>query len=564
MCGDVSLFTVPCVKACKLTCMGRANSRSLRTSPAGNITILSRENADASSVSVTYQPYPRQYGIRTTSTAGIDTSIHCSSCDRGAPTEYCYHDDGVRVTLSDTSVYGIHFQDGSLEADARPLADGCTPRYLQRLQSIQTTELVVVCRESCFQLVSRSGSTLTLHDLTCGEGRGGIVVEVFTFYGPSLFQVELDVDGNHVMSTDHSSAGHSMDITPTDCTEPLSLHPIFTQDKFFLRCRTNNGDKVYVLHPYKSGDESLFLDGVPLSSPDGRTFAIPSNTTLKVYNTDNLAQSPGAKDFGVAITFCMYLNSDFLIVLLEGRNQVLVRVFTFLNSAGGDGLMVLPHTSISSPIHKLIAPDVYATSNRTGSVYGMQLFNISNGQPLEPIPNLIKEPLDVFFFRGTGLPPSVLQPLSPLTTPSPSSTSLPTPSTDELSSRLPSETAMAKPPVESTQPKPDESTEDKPTSPNNTSAVPFHEHHIAVGVVVAAVTLAIAVVIFIFVVCVLCKFRRRGKHHGPCEEKGQSGIKIPIPVQPSPSSSGTTTPSTNNTSYQDIPGQLVPGTFSPH
>ena len=544
--------------------MYRLSFLAYMTPPSGNVAVFSQ---DAGSVSVTYQPHPRTYGTRTTSPVDIDLSgVHCATCDRGAPTEYCYHDDGVCVALSDTSVHTIEFQDGSLEANTYHL-DGCTPRYLQ---SIHTTEFLLVCRESCFQLVSRVGSTLTLHDLTCGEGQGGIVVEALTPYGLHSFLVELD--GNYVISTDHSFMGHPMDITPTDCTEPLSLHPIFTRDQFILRCRTNNGGKVYFLHPYDFSEESLSLDSDPMSSPDGRTFAtVSSNTTLRIYNIDDLEQYPGVKDFGIAITFCTYLDSDTLIVVLDGSSQVLVHVLAFLDSAGADGLTALPYTSSVSNVHKLITSDVYATYNRTGSVYNIQLFNISNGQALEPASNLVLEPLDVFFVPGTGLPPPTPQPLPPLAlhpSPSPSSTSLPAPSTSELSSSLPSETAAAEPPGTAEL---STSTDEEPSSQNDTSVHCSHGCRVAVVVaaVLAAAMLVAAVLAAVIISRALWKSKYRVKGRGPYGQATdlEKGIIVKLCTfswprhEPSPSSSGATTPSTDNSGLQSIRSQLVPGTL---
>ena len=511
------------------------------------MTVLSE---DAGSVSVTYQPYPQKYGTRTTS-PGTNTElpIHCSTCDHGAPTEYCYHDDGVCITLSDTSIYNIDFQDGSLETDAYPLADGCTPRYLQR---IHTTDLNVVCHESCFQLILRSGSSLTLHDLTCGQGQGGIVVEAPTLYGLNLFLIELD--GNLVISTDYSVAGHPMDITPADCTEPLSLHPIFTGDQFILRCRTNDGEKAYFLHPHAPGAASISLESDPLSSPDGRTFAAMSNTTLQVYNIDNLEQYPGVKDFGIAITFCTYLDSDTLIVLLDGNNQILVHVLVFLNSAGEDGLTTLPHTSSLSTVHKLITPDIYATYNRTGSVYSIQLFNISEGWPFDSVSNLIKQPLDVFFVPGTGLPPPAPQPF-----PTPSSTSLPAPSTSELSSSLPSETPTAKPPDKA---KPSKSTGEEPSSQSDTSLRCSHGCRVAVVVVTVLLAAAILVgggilAVLVIVSRVLQKTKRQVKARGPYKQETdlEKGINVKLHIFSQPKYG----PVTVSSSLQSSPSQLVTG-----
>lgn len=369
---------------------------------AGNLTILS-------SHSIVSQPYPVQYGVRTTASTSLQ--IECTTCDVGAPTEHCFKDLGVCVVLSNTAVAVIGM-DGFLQGAPQPLDPMCTPRYLQMVH-VNMIEMVVVCHDSRFHLVTRSGSAFELDSIEWGTGQGGIVVRDSYHGYPSLFLVELN--GNHIDERNLFAGLPSVEITPhNNCTEYLSLYPLNTDGRFLLWCNTTAGGRVFVLNRLNREDApSVELDSPPISSPDGRTFAATTGSILKLYRSDNLGQYPGVKDFGPDIILCTYLNSTTVLIVLDGHSQTVVNVETFIDTVGAEGLATLPYTSSRSRVHKLITQEVYATSNKTGALYNMLLFDITSSQALGPVSSLFEEPVNIFFQRSTAPDPPPTPDLPP-------------------------------------------------------------------------------------------------------------------------------------------------------
>ena len=326
------------------------------------------------------------------------------------------------VVLSNTAVSVIGM-DGFLQGAPQPLNSMCTPRYLQMVH-VNMREMVVVCHDSRFHLVTRSGSAFELDSIVLGTGQGGIVVRDSYHGHPSLFLVELN--GNHIDERNLFAGLPSVEITPhNNCTEHLSLYPLNTDGRFLLWCNTTAGGRVFVVNRLNGEDApSVELESPPISSPDGRTFAATTGSTLKLYRSDNLGQYPGVKDFGADIILCTYLNSGAVLIVLDGRGQTVVYVETFIDSVGAEGLATLPYASSRSCVHKLITQEVYATSNKTGTLYNVVLFNITSGQALDPVSALLEEPVNIFFQHGTAPDPPPTPDLPPTSQPSPTTTDL--------------------------------------------------------------------------------------------------------------------------------------------
>ena len=433
------------------------------------------------------QPYPT--GQRTIESA--TNPSQCTICDPGAPTEQCFPNLGVCAKLSNMAI-SIIGNDGTVRAQ-KPLDTSCMPRYLQGLKSAGV-HLSVDCQNSCFQLASITSSTILLHEQQCnpGESVSGIVVEGSYLHGDTVYDVEID--RNAVFRSAPLIGSGDADITPNhDCTNFIALFPLYTRDKFMLWCNASTIKHLYIVDV----DEDIFpestpnvaLSSAPLSSPNGQTFAAVSVTTLRLYNTDRLTtQPPGARDFGARILLHTYLDNNTILVFLEGERQILVNVDLFIDSSGTQGITTLSYGSTVATVHKLIAPGVYATWNKTGSLFNLLLFDTSNGQLLRVIPNLQEKPIDVFFQQSTVLPTTV-----PARTTQSSSDfpSIPTPT-------LTSGASLA---ATSTLPSPTHSTvpTQQPTTPTSgTTELPRTSNTVIIPIIATLIILFMVVVIIVF------------------------------------------------------------------
>ena len=441
------------------------------------------------------QPYPT--GQRTIESAANPSQ--CTVCDPGAPTEQCFPDLGVCAKLSNTAI-SIIGNDGTVRHQVS-LDTSCMPRYLQGLKSAGV-HLSVDCRNSCFQLASITSSTILLHEQPCnlGESVSGIVVEGNSYpHGDTVYHVEINE--SEVIQSAPLIGSVFADITPNnDCTNFIALFPLYTRDKFMLWCNASTIEHLYIVdiyeHIFLESTPNIALSSAPLSSPNGQTFAAVNVTTLRLYSTDRLTtQPPGARDFGARILLHTYLDNNTLLVFLEGEIQILVNVDLFINSSGTQGVTTLSYGSTVAPVHKLIAPGVYATWNKTGSLFNLLLFDTSNGQLLRVIPNLQERPIDVFFQQSTVLPTTV-----PAHTTQSSSVfpSIPTPT---LTSGASLATSTLSSPTHSTVPT------QQPTTPTSgTTELPRTSNSTIIPIIPIIVTLIIlfmvvVIIVFLFLLC---------------------------------------------------------------
>lgn len=445
----------------------------------GNIAIMSGD-------SVVYEPFPS--GPRThIPHVNPSLELECSACDVGAPTEYFFPDLGVYVRLTDRNLVVIA-SNGAVR-NVRPTNTGCTPRMLQM---VGATTLAVTCQQPCFQIAMISGAELTvnIHLIQCSTGDSGFLVQDSN---QNIFHITLA--GNLVLRSDPFGGTHLTDITPhTNCTELLSLHPLFTRDEFILLCNTDTGARLYIVgvHEEFSDHSPPFVsaNSTPISSPNGDTFAAVSGTTLLVYRTNNLAAYPGVKDLGQTISLCVYLDNATILVFLE-HGQVLIHVNTFINSVGTRGLISVS-CNAHSGVHKLIYADIYATSNQTGSLYNVLLYKAENGQLLKTVSHLREEPANVVFQPTTR----------PTLQPTASSTLLPTASS--IFEQLPTATQVMTSVSPEISPSMKTSTHQlSPTNSPSTSPLsdPSHKHK---NLICAVAVLAVIMLLAGIGLCALC------------------------------------------------------------
>jgi hypothetical protein len=211
----------------------------------------------------------------------------------------------------------------------------------------------------------------------------------------------VEIGGNEIWQRNFHSGTYSV-ITPlnTDCSEFLSLFPLFTRDKFLLWCDSNAGSRVlYIVDVFGlDSPPSVSSDSPPLSSPDGQTFLTVTNTTIHVYRTDDFTfQPPAVSEFAGPISFHTYIDNNTLLLVIDGQGQVLVNVNAFIDSYGTAGITPLSTASVDATLHKLLTHEVYATYNKTGALFNLLLFNTSDGRLLRVFANFPSEPTDVFF-----------------------------------------------------------------------------------------------------------------------------------------------------------------------
>ena len=351
------------------------------------------------------QPFPT--GQRATQSRTDPNELYrCDLCDPGAPTEQCFPELNIHVCakLSDTAVAiigtnGVWHSSISLDPN-------CLPRSLQKLTS-NGLHLSVDCHNYTSQLASIKDTEITWYEHQGWFVQSEIVVEGTGFHGTTVYYVEID--GNLLFQSNFHSGLGPVDITPiTDCSNFISLSPLYTRDKFLLWCDTNEAVKrLYVVDiTGPNSTPHVASNSPPLSSPNGQTFVTLNNATLLAYRTDSLSvQPPGAREFSGRIVFHTYIDNNTLLVFVDGQNQILVNVDVFIDSSGTQGVFSLSSASISATLHKLMMHEVYVTCNTTGSLSYLLLFNTSDGRLLNTFPNFEEQVTDVFFQQGPNLPP---------------------------------------------------------------------------------------------------------------------------------------------------------------
>ena len=477
----------------------------------GNVAVVTDRN-------IITQPYP--IGPRSTASR-LDPYEHyqCTTCDPGAPTEQCFPDFNLCAKLSDTDI-ALFGTNGTLLSSV-PLDRDCHPRDLQRLVSPRL-HLGVDCHNFTSQVASIVGTMLSVLEHGGRTVQSEIMVEGAGMHQETEVYI-VEIDGNYISQTNFHS-GTRLDITPnTDCSDFISLFPLFTRDKFLLWCDSNTGSRfVYIVDVLDvfglDSAPSVSSDSPPLSSPDGQTFLTVTNTTIHIYRTDDVTfQPPAVSEFAGPISFHTYIDNNTLLLVIDGQGQVLVNVNTFIDSSGTAGITPLPTASVDATLHKLLTHEVYATYNKTGALFNLLLFNTSDGRLLSVFANFPSEPTDVFFQQSpdqastqtpASQPPVISSPptTSPATSVVSNSSYMEPRPTTTTSLSLP----MPTPHVPS----------DAPTNPK----VVTHAVLIAVPILFIVAVLIVA--------CVLCqlyirKWRRRSSNctfhsTGPVEETNES------------------------------------------
>ena len=331
-----------------------------------------------------------------------DEQYQCTQCDPGAPTEQCFPELSVCAKLSDTAVT-VFGTDGVWHSSTR-LDARCSPRGIQTLtHNVMGLHLSIDCKGFSSQVASIDGTTVSVYDSGGWNVQNEVVVEAAGANGvKEVFRVEID-DNTLYQSNFHS--GVPVDITPPtlQCTF-ISLFPLYTRDKVMLWCDANTEKHIYVIdvdHDISENPPYIVSDSPPSSSPNGQTFITVSSSTLQAYRTDHLITQPsGARDFGSEILFYAYVDNNTLLLHVEGESQILVNVTTFIGSSGSEGVIYLPSASINATLQKYVASGVYATCNKTGTLFNLLLFDTSNGELMDIFPNYLEKPLDLFFQRG--------------------------------------------------------------------------------------------------------------------------------------------------------------------
>lgn len=333
-----------------------------------------------------------------------DKQYQCTQCDPGAPTEQCIPELSVCAKLTDTAI--ILFGTNGVWHSSTGLNTHCSPRSLQKLTQTGV-HLSVGCKEFSSQVASIEGTTVNLHDSSGWTVQSETMVEGMDNNGVKTMY-HVDIDGDTLYQTNFHT-GQPVDITP-DLDEHcsfISLFPLYTRDRFLLWCEASTDKRLYTYgiitdHAIPEHIPYIISNSPPLSSPDGKTFITVTNSTLKAYTTDNLTtQPPGARDFGSIIVFHTYIDNNTLLLHIESETQILVDVAKFINSAGSEGIFNLPFASNTATLQKLVTSGVYATCNKTGSLFNLLLFNTSNGELIDTFPGFDETLLDIFFQRGS-------------------------------------------------------------------------------------------------------------------------------------------------------------------